>query len=185
MRRRDQRGAVLPSPVVLLTILAVVAAAVAFITTRDVTSTEREITAVADTGSVPSGAAEASDDATGDPARGKAAEQATEKPEAEPPRKPKPQVKRGDVGVVVFNNSGITGLAGEVGAKVGAIGWSFVAADNWYGTVLATTVYYPQGMKAAARKLALDLGIQRVIAADADSDMSSTNLTVILTGPLD
>ena len=37
-------------------------------------------------------------------------------------------------------------------------------------------------MRDAAQKLALDLGIQRLVPADAA--MSDTNLTVILTGAL-
>ncbi len=43
-RRRDQRGAVLPSPVVWLSIVAVVVAAFAFVATRDTGPEEREIT---------------------------------------------------------------------------------------------------------------------------------------------
>ncbi|TNM40554.1 LytR family transcriptional regulator, partial [Nocardioides albidus] len=66
-----------------------------------------------------------------------------------------------------------------------AAGWKVAAADNWYGTVPATTVYYPKGKKAAGEQLALDLGVARVQPADTDSDMSDTNLTVILTGELD
>ncbi|MEQ6900222.1 LytR C-terminal domain-containing protein [Nocardioides sp. YIM 152588] len=190
-RRRDQRGAVLPSPVVLLSIVAVAVAAVAFVATRDVEPTEREITTVSDEASTTPGAessaepsAAPGDDATDD-ATDAATDAAAEKPSEKPTKKPKPQVKRGEVGVVVFNNSGITGLAGEVGARASAAGWSFVAADNWYGTVVATTVYYPPGMKEAAKLLALDLGIQRVVPADPGSDMSISNLTIILTGSLD
>ena len=75
--------------------------------------------------------------------------------------------------------------AGLDGAQVDEAGWNFVAADNWYGTVPATTVYYPDGMKREGRQLALDLGVARVQPADTQSDMSSTNLTLILTGELD
>ncbi|TYL51385.1 LytR family transcriptional regulator [Nocardioides sp. BGMRC 2183] len=170
-RDRDQRGAVLPSPVVLLSIVAVALAAVAFVVTRDTEPTEREITTVSDA------EASASSDAT---------DGASEEPETEPSEKPtkkaKPPVQRGEVGVVVFNNTSIAGLAGEVGSQVSEVGWNFVAADNWYGTVLSTTVYYPPGMKREGRQLALDLGIQRVMPADLDSDMSAENLTLILTG---
>ena len=79
----------------------------------------------------------------------------------------------------------IRGLAGRVSEKVEAAGWKVGATDNWYGTVPATTVYFPKGKKAVAQQLALDLGIARVLPADTDSDMSDTNLTVILTGELD
>ena len=73
-------------------------------------------------------------------------------------------------------------MAGETLARVQEIGWHAIAADNWYGTIPATTVYFPPGMRDAAQKLALDLGIQRLVPADAG--MSDTNLTVILTGAL-
>lgn len=186
-RPRDERGAVLPSPVVLLSIVAVALAAVAFVVTRDAEPTEREITTVADP-SAPdtTDGAEPTDGADGDDgAEGDAGEE--REPGAEPTEKQKPKpkpVERGEVGVVVFNNTGISGLAADVGAQVAEAGWSFVAADNWYGTVPATTVYYPDGMKREARQLALDLGVARVQPADTESDMSSTNLTLILTGAL-
>ncbi|KAA1425935.1 LytR C-terminal domain-containing protein [Nocardioides antri] len=169
--RRDQRGAVLPSPVVLLSIVAVVVAAVAFVVTRDEAPNEREIT-TSSVNEEPS-ATQTTDDEVTEPSE-------TETPEE--PKKTKPPVERGEVGVVVFNNTSITGLASEVLAQVDEIGWNAVAADNWYGTIPATTVYFPQGMRDAAQKLALDLGVQRIIPADAG--MSDTNLTVILTGAL-
>jgi len=184
--RRNQRGAVLPSPVVLLSIVAVAVAAFAFVATRDADPKEREIT--------PSSSSEdntdvqtpdESTDETGstettgttdpsDPTDG------TTTPDE--PETTKPPVERSEVGVVVFNNTSITGLAGETLARVQEIGWNGLAADNWYGTIPATTVYFPPGMRDAAQKLALDLGIQRLVPADAG--MSDTNLTVILTGAL-
>lgn len=173
---RSERGAVLPSPVVMLSIVAVALAAVAFVVTRDEAPTEREITTVADP------ATSASSDATGDDSSDP---DASEEPSEEPTQKktPKP-VDRAAVGVVVFNNTSISGLAAEAGTRVQEAGWNFVAADNWYGTVPATTVYFPDGMKREGRQLALDLGVARVQPADADSDMSTTNLTLILTGEL-
>lgn len=170
-RTADQRGAVLPSPVVLLSILAVVLAAVAFVATRGGEPAERDISAT-------TAAATPSDTATASPS----ASPAPPAKEAKP--KPKP-VKRSAHPVVVFNNTSITGLAGRVSETVQAAGWRVAAADNWYGTVPATTVYYPQGKKAAARLLALDLGVARIMPADLDSDMSDTSLTLILTGELD
>ena len=173
--RRDQRGAVLPSPVVLLSIVAVVVAAVAFVTTRDADRGEREITtSSADQDTATPDATETDDTDPGGAA-------GSEEPEK--PKKTKPPVERADHGVVVFNNTGITGLASEVLARVAEVGWNAVAADNWYGTIAATTVYFPQGQRDAAQKLALDLGVQRIMPAD--SGMSDTNLTVILTGALE
>lgn len=182
--RRDERGAVLPSPVVWLSIVAIVVAAVAFVTTRDDRPDEREVTATSatpsathgETSSAPATQTPSDDDetATDDPT------EATTTPDE--PKKTKEPVDRADYGVVVFNNTTISGLAGEVLGQVGDIGWQAVAADNWYGTIPATTVYFPAGKRDAAQKLALDLGIQRLVPADPA--MSDTNLTVILTGPL-
>ena len=161
MRLRNQRGAAIPSPVVMLSIIAVAMAAVAFVATRGSEPTEREVTTVAD--------------------QPKPSASPTFTPSADP-KPEKPAVKRGKVEVVVFNNSGITGLAGRVSGRASGIGWHVVGSDNWYGTIPATTVYYPKPLKAAAKTLALDLGIRRT--APAVDPMSTDRLTVILTGPL-
>jgi hypothetical protein len=160
-RPRDERGIVLPSPVVMLSIVAVLMAAVAFVATRNAPATEREIAPAAQQPS------------------------ATPTPSADPTKKPpaKPQVDRAKVRVEVYNNSGVTGLAGRVATRTSEIGWQVVGSDNWYGTVDATTVYYPKRLKAAAKQLALDLGIRRT--APAVDPMRLDRLTLILTGPLD
>jgi hypothetical protein len=167
---RTQRGAVLPSPVVLLSILAVALAAIAFVATRGGEPAERDISAT-------KAAATPTDTATSKGASPTPTPTVQEKP------KPKPVV-RADHSIVVFNNTSIKGLAARVSEKVKDAGWTVVAADNWYGTVPATTVYYPKGKKAAAQLLALDLGVARIKPADTDADMSATNLTLILTGDL-
>lgn len=174
--RRDQRGAVLPSPVVWLSIVAVVVAAIAFVTTRDADQKEREITTSSSTNEETSDTSTPSDDEESE------SDDPTETTTPDEPKKTKPPVERSEVGVVVFNNTSISGLAAETLARVQEIGWNGLAADDWYGTIPATTVYFPPGMRDAAQKLALDLGIQRLIPADAA--MSETNLTVILTGAL-
>ncbi len=174
--RRDERGAVLPSPVVWLSIIAVVVAAVAFVTTDDAEPKEREITTSSssdDETSDPSAPTDGDTTEAGDP---------TESTTPDEPKKTKPPVVRSEVGVVVFNNTSTAGLAGETLARVQEIGWNGLAADDWYGTIPATTVYFPPGLRDAGQKLALDLGIQRLIPAD--TGMSDTNLTVILTGAL-
>lgn len=96
-----------------------------------------------------------------------------------PKRKHAPSVKRGTVSVVVFNNSGIHGLAGRTAARAQTDGWKVVGSDNWYGTVDSSTVYYPPSLHAAAKLLAHDLDIARV--KPAISPMRMTQLTVILT----
>ena len=95
------------------------------------------------------------------------------------PKPTKPPVDKGKVYVEVYNNSGITGLAGRVGETATQAGWKVVGTDNWYGTIPASTVYYPPRLERAARALALDLGIGRkVLAIDP---MKRDRLTVILT----
>jgi LytR cell envelope-related transcriptional attenuator len=164
MRIRNQRGMVMPSPVVMLSVIAVAMAGIAFVATRGGEPTEREVTTVArDT-------------------RPSESPSPTFSPSTKPEKPKPPKVQRGKVYVEVYNNSGITGLAGQVAERATGIGWQVVGSDNWYGTIPATTVYYPAKLKAAAKKLALDLGIKRT--APAVDPMRLDRLTVILTGPL-
>lgn len=158
---RNQRGVVFPSPVVMLSVIAVAMAGVAYVATQGQEPTEREVTTV----SRPEPAA---------PSKTPKQTLPTKKPE-----KIAPVVERGKVYVEVYNNSGITGLAGRIAARAQTIGWQVVGADNWYGTVPASTVYYPQRLKAAAKQLGLDLGIRRL--QPAIGDMRRDVLTIILT----
>ncbi len=159
LSRRDERGVAFPSPVVMLSVLAVAMASITFVATRDQAPTERRV----DTATIAS---------------------AEQTPTAEPttptktPR-PKPQVKRGEVYVEVFNNSGIKGLAASTAARATQVGWAVVGDDNWYGVIPTTTVYFPPRLKAAGKQLALDLGIKRT--APAVGVMKRDRLTVILT----
>jgi hypothetical protein len=116
-----------------------------------------------------------------------AAEQQTAEP-AKPVRTEheatvKPRVKkvlrRETVYVSVFNNSNISGLAASTAARIGAVGWQVVGSDNWYGTIPATTIYYPARLEEAARLLSKDLGVPRVMPAV--DPMSMDRLTVIVT----
>ncbi len=161
----SRRGTAFPSPVVILSIVAVAMAVVAFVATRGSEPTEREVTPVAQpTASTAPAPSE------------------TTEPSAKPKRKA-PAVRRGQVYVEVYNNSGITGLAGRVGQRASEAGWQVVGSDNWYGTIPTTTVYHPKRLTAAAKVLARDLGIQRV--QPAQGAMKLDRLTVILTGELD
>jgi hypothetical protein len=58
-----------------------------------------------------------------------------------------------------------------------------VGADNWYGTIPASTVYYPERLTAAGQLLALDLGIRR--SMPATGAMRRDRLTVVLTADAD
>jgi hypothetical protein len=146
---------------VILSIVAVAMAAFAFVATQGQEPTEREVTPVAGTPS-------ASDTPTPTPSM----------PTAKP-KPTKPPVDKGKVYVEVYNNSGITGLAGRVGDTATQAGWKVVGTDNWYGTIPASTVYSPPQLKRAARALALDLGIGRTVLAI--DPMKRDRLTVILT----
>ena len=97
-----------------------------------------------------------------------------------PPKKPsKPPVRRGQVYVEVYNNSGIRGLAAATAATATGVGWAVVGEDNWQGLIPTSTVYFPPRLKAAGKQLALDLGIKRT--APAVGVMKRDRLTVILT----
>ena len=165
-RHRDQRGVVFPSPVVMLSVVAVAMAGIAFVATRGGDADERQLT--------PS--SQEQPEATPSPT-------AAPPTATKPPKPKKPKVDRSKVYVVVFNNSNVTGLAGRVAAQATQIGWQVVGSDNWYGTIPASTVYYPPRLERAGKLLALDLGIQRT--APAVDPMRLDRLTVILTGPLD
>lgn len=160
-RVRDERGVAFPSPVVMLSVVAVAMAAITFVATRDEAPTERRVdTATVASAQSPSPSADAT----------------TSSPKPKP--KPKP-VKRGEVYVEVYNNSGIKGLAASTAAKANQIGWAVVGEDNWYGAIPTTTVYHPPRLKRAAKQLALDLGVKRT--APAIGAMKMDRLTLILT----
>ena len=161
-RRRDERGVAFPSPLVMLSVLAVAMASITFIATRDQAPTERRV----DTATIAS--AEQSPSVEPEPA-----------PTETETARPEPRVKRGEVYVEVYNNSGISGLAGSTAARISGAGWQVVGSDNWYGTIPASTVYYPPRLEDAAKVLGRDIGITRL--QPAVSPMRFDRLTVILT----
>ncbi|MFC6154245.1 LytR C-terminal domain-containing protein [Nocardioides yefusunii] len=164
-RRRDESGVAVPSPVVLLSVAAVIAAGGAFALTSGNASDEVKVPIASPETVAPTPSATPTATPSATP---------TKKP------KPKPKINRGKVYVEVFNNSGITGLAGRTAAKITAAGWQVVGSDNWVGNIPADTVYYPTRLKAEGKQLALDLGIDRVKVAV--EPMKGDRLTVILTG---
>jgi hypothetical protein len=166
LRARNQRGVIFPSPVVMLSIIAIAMAGIAYVATRGQEPTERELTTVAQRPT-------SSSTPTSTPSPTLAPR------EPKKIKKRKPAVQRGEVYVEVYNNSGITGLAGRVAATASAAGWQVVGSDNWYGTIPGSTVYFPQRLEAAAKMLALDLGVDRV--APAVDPMRADRLTVVLT----
>lgn len=79
----------------------------------------------------------------------------------------------------VLNDSRITGLAARASATFRSGGWVVAVTGNYRGAdVPETTIFYPDGDKAAAAGLAAQFGIHRL--APASSGMSTSHLTVAL-----
>ncbi len=166
MRRRTQRGVAMSSPVALLSVAAVVVAGAAFLFTgHDEEPTPAATPVVASTSAAPTTTAPAPT--------------ATPTPEKQKKVVKKKVVRRGGTYVEVYNNSGISGLAGSTAARAQGAGWEVVGSDNWYGTIAASTVYFPERLKDQAELLGKDLGIKRLKPAIAP--MRGDRLTVILT----
>jgi hypothetical protein len=163
-RGRDERGIALPSPVAALSLAAVLVAGGVFVATSGSSDAPAQAAPPVKASATPT------------PTR-TAPEPVVEKKAQ--PKKRKPEVRRGDVYVEVYNNSGISGLAGSTAGTISGAGWQVVGSDNWYGTIPATTVYYPERLKQAAKLLARDIGVERV--KPAISPMRFDRLTVILT----
>ena len=161
-RRRDERGLVLPTRLMVFSISAVVVAGLAFVATQP-----------------DNGPDVASPAALSEPKPTPTAVTSTPVTPSATPRSTKPAVRRGAVYVVVFNNSNVKGLAGKTATRAQRAGWNVVATDNWYGTVDSTAVYYPPRLKAAAEELGFDLGIKRI--KPSQEPMQFDRLTVILT----
>lgn len=85
-----------------------------------------------------------------------------------------------DLPVVVFNNTGRSGLAAEYAGRARGAGWTVEGVGNWRGSIPSSTVYHPAGEQAAARRLARDLGLDRV--RERVSAMRADRLTVVLSG---
>lgn len=164
---KGERGVALPTPVIALSVVAVIAAVIIFWITGGDGDEGKEI---AQAGGSPSASASASP---------KAAKAEEKKP---PKAEPSP-VDRAKVSVEVYNQSNIAGLAGDVAAKATTVGWNVVGEDNWVGSVPASTVYYPPEMKREGQQLADDLGIKRTHLL-VEGSMKGDRLTVVLTGAL-
>jgi LytR cell envelope-related transcriptional attenuator len=163
--RRDERGMVVSSPLALLSAAAVVLAGVAFVATNHRDPQPARVSAAVTTTARPTKTV-----TVGKPTHSAAPKKRVHK---------KPLVHRAETYVEVFNNSGIQGLAGSTAARASGAGWQVIGSDNWYGTIPASTVYYPPRLQAAAKLLGKDLGIARI--KPAIPPMRGDRLTVILT----
>ena len=176
-RRHDERGIAVPSPIAVLSLAAVALAGVAFVTTTGDPEEPAKAAGPVSASSSPSPSAPAPSPSA---AATTAPKQVIDKQKPKKPKEPKePAVRRGQVYVEVYNNSGISGLAGSTASRIAGAGWQVVGSDNWYGTIPASTVYYPDRLEEEAELLAKDLGIARL--NPAISPMRFDRLTVILT----
>ena len=94
-------------------------------------------------------------------------------------KKTPPPVQRGEVYVSVYNNTNITGLAGDHRLAHRQRRLAGHGLGQLVGTIPATTIYFPPRFKDAADLLSKDLGVTRVLPAV--DPMSMDRLTVILT----
>ena len=156
MRARDESGVAFPSPLVMLSVIAVAMAGIAFVSTRGDDGGALETVSQPETRPTVSAP-----------------------PVVTRSHKQRPVVKRNEVNVEVYNNSGVKGLAGRTATKASTVGWNVVGSDNWVGTIPAPTIYYGPRLAAAAKLLGKDLGISRVRPSVAP--MRPDRLTVILT----
>ena len=103
-------------------------------------------------------------------------------PRTEPTAEPttEPTATR-SIGVSVYNQIGIGGLAARVAGQARAAGWTVGAVADWRGNVPQDTIYYPADRQGEAALLGGDLAIARLMPATAG--MSGTNLTVVLASP--
>jgi LytR cell envelope-related transcriptional attenuator len=168
-RRYDERGIALPTVAALVSAAAVLVAGGAFVGTAWLAP---EPSAAARPAAV------APRHVTATPSPSPAPATVAPKPVLKKKHRT-PDVRRGQTYVEVYNNSGITGLAGQTAKKIADAGWQVVGSDNWYGTIPSSTVYYPARLHAEAKLLAKDLGIHRL--HPAISPMKFDRLTVILT----
>lgn len=109
---------------------------------------------------------------------------ATKKPKPKPKPTTEPTVEptaTRSIGVGVYNQIGIGGLAARVAGQARGAGWTVAAVSDWRGSVPQDTVYYPAGQQAEAALLGQDLGIFRLMPATAN--MSTSSLTVVLASP--
>ncbi|RJS46315.1 LytR C-terminal domain-containing protein [Nocardioides cavernaquae] len=151
-----EAGVTAPSPVVMLSVVAVAMAGIALIATRGEGGPGKLQPVSQPESSVVS----------------------TAPPTTAAP-KPKPPVVRKDVVVEVYNTSAIKGLAARAASKASVLNWQVVGTDNWSASVPAPTIYFGPRLEDAARLLAKDLGITRV--RPAVDPMKPDRLTVILT----
>ena len=158
--RRD-RGVALPSPVAALSVVAIVAAAIAFAVTGFKGNGNQVVPNAAPT--------TASVSATVTPTPTATATQA-------------PAVDKATVPVSVLNAGTVTGLAAKVADKAKAAHWALATSGPAHGSYTVNQILYPAKYAAAARQLGLDLGITQV--SQSSLPTISDRVVVIVVTPL-
>ena len=103
----------------------------------------------------------------------------TPTPTSTPTPTPTPTPAVAKVPVVVLNQTTVTGLAARFQKELEAGGWRVSGIDDFRGNVPATTVYFPPGLRAAAKALMAQFPqVGRI--RPAFTGISTTQLTVIL-----
>jgi hypothetical protein len=162
--RRD-RGVALPSPVAALSILAIVAAAIAFAVTGFGGSKNKDVTP-------PSAAPSVSISTT---------PTASAAPTKTAPVTP--AFDKSKIHVSFYNNGTVKGLAKDVAATATAAGWTNtgVGTRPLSGPYTENAIYYPAQFAAAAKQLALDLGITKL--STGDTNVGDRIVVVLITRP--
>ena len=83
--------------------------------------------------------------------------------------------------VDVYNETAPRGTANIVAKGLRTVGWKIGRISDFRGTVSATTVYYPPGLKTQARDLARDVGGNPRVLPGFRT-LSSTRLSIVLVG---
>ncbi|MQA76107.1 MAG: hypothetical protein GEU88_17530 [Solirubrobacterales bacterium] len=87
-----------------------------------------------------------------------------------PDRRPRPAaIERSQVTVAVLNGTSVNGLAGNVGSDLEASGYELGAVSSTTPGAEESTALYANGQRAAAEKVARDLGIGPVKRLDRET----------------
>ncbi len=96
-------------------------------------------------------------------------------------------LERRDIDLVVANGARKAGLAGDVAATLGELGWGDIHVGNAIEPVDTTTIYFAAGMGDEALLLAAELGLPEAELAElpggpllADDSYIAEHLTVVL-----
>ena len=88
-----------------------------------------------------------------------------------------------DVEVAVLNGTSINGLAGKVASDLEAGGYEVGAITNTAPGVKRTEVFYADGQKPAAQRVARDLGVRKVDPLDRElRDLAAGADVVVIAG---